>query len=384
MANAPGMAGTADAGFAATPEGAATIFRPSGAWTVMKVGALYAPLNDAAATSSGSVRLDLSGLDSLDTAGAWLLYKFIRDLKARDLSVTADGVRPEHQALIDEVARNDHPCPIEPAPRRDGASALEDLGRGTVETLRSGHSLVQFLGIITAAIGNLARAPARIRWTPLVYHMEEIGVRAMPIVGLMSFLIGIVIAQQGEFQLKQFGASILVINLLGISIVREIAILITAIMVAGRSGSAFTAQIGTMVLNEEVDAMRTFGISPIETLALPRILAIIIMMPLLTFYSDIIALFGGGIFCWLALEIEPQIFIERLNESLDFDNFMVGMIKAPFFAAVIGIIGCYEGLKTRGGAEAVGRQTTRSVVESIFLVIVLDAGFAVFFSSVGM
>lgn len=376
--------GAADASFEATVDGAVTVFRPAGSWTVLTAGDLYAPVSEAAARSEGAVRLDLAGLETLDTAGAWLIYKLDRDLKARGVAVTLAGVQPEHQSLIDEVAKNDAPCPIEPEQRPAGYGLVEDIGRGTVESLKAGRSLVWFLGMITVAIGILIRNPSRMRWTSLVFHMEEIGVRAMPIVGLMSFLIGIVIAQQGEFQLSQFGASVLVINLLGISIVREIAILITAIMVAGRSGSAFTAQIGTMVLNEEVDAMRTFGISPIETLAVPRILAIIIMMPLLTFYSDVIGLLGGGVFCWLALDIEPRIFIERLHETLDFDNFMVGMIKAPFFAAVIGVTGCYEGLKTRGGAEAVGRQTTRSVVESIFLVIVLDAGFAVFFSAVGM
>jgi len=184
--------------------------------------------------------------------------------------------------------------------------------------------------------------------------------------------------------LRQFGAEIFVVNLLGVSILREIAILITAIMVAGRSGSAFTAEIGTMVLNEEVDAMRTLGIDPIETLVMPRLVAIIVLMPLLTFYANILALFGGGMFCWLALDIPPTVFISRLNEAIEMDTFLVGMIKAPFFAAVIGLVGCYEGLRVSGGAEAVGQNTTRSVVKSIFLVIVLDAVFAVFFSAIGM
>ncbi|MDA5193437.1 ABC transporter permease [Govanella unica] len=373
-----------DPAFESAANGQTTVFHFSGSWTVLKIGSLYAPLTEVAANSNGPVSLDLANIASLDTAGAWLIYRLTRDLKARNIDVTVTAAQAGHQSLIDEVGKNDHPCRVEPEQRRVAKGLLEDVGRGTVESLKAGRSLVWFVGMVTVSLFGLIKSPSRMRWTSLVFHMEEIGVRAMPIVGLMSFLIGVVIAQQGEFQLSQFGASVLVINLLGISIVREIAILITAIMVAGRSGSAFTAEIGTMELNEEVDAMRTFGISPIETLAIPRILAIILMMPLLTFYSDIIALVGGGIFCWLSLNIEPQVFVQRLHASLDFNNFMVGMIKAPFFAAVIGVTGCYEGLMTRGGAEAVGRQTTRSVVEAIFLVIVLDAAFAVFFSAIGM
>jgi phospholipid/cholesterol/gamma-HCH transport system permease protein len=214
--------------------------------------------------------------------------------------------------------------------------------------------------------------------------MEQVGVKAMPIVGLMAFLIGVVIAQQGEFQLKRFGANMFVVDLVAVSILREIAILITAIMLAGRSGSAFTAQIGTMVLNEEVDAMRTLGIDPIETLILPRLVAIMLMMPLLTFYADILGMLGGGVFCWLVLDMAPGAYLERLHSAITMDSFLVGLIKAPFFAAVIAIAGCYEGLKVRGSAESVGSQTTRSVVESIFLVIVLDAVFAVFFSTIDM
>ncbi len=362
------------------------VLRPVGAWTVATAGDLFSDIQSQSGKAGGkdTVVIDCGDLESLDTAGAWLIYRLGRDLEAAGGSLDFQNTTTDQQALLDEVAANDAPCTIEPPRQAGHRTIVEDIGRGTVELYHSMRSLTGFLGLVTVTLGHVLRKPSRIRWTPLVFHMEAIGVKAMPIVGLMAFLIGIVIAQQGEFQLSQFGASLFVVNLLGISILREIAILITAIMVAGRTGSAFAAELGTMMLNEEVDAMRTFGIDPIESLVIPRLLAIVIMMPLLTFYADVIALVGGGMFCWFALDIPPAIFLDRLNDSIDLNNFMVGMIKAPFFGLMIAIAGCYEGLQTKGGAEAVGRQTTRAVVESIFLVIVLDAAFAIFFSAIGM
>lgn len=325
-----------------------------------------------------------SDVTRMDTAGAWLVHRLCRDAEAGGVQTTLDGFTGAQMALIEEVAKNDHPCAIE-RPRRLGpVQLLEDLGKGALEAGQAAISLVNFLGLLIAAAGHVLIEPRRMRWTPLVHHMEQVGIKAMPIVGLMAFLIGIVIAQQGEFQLKRFGANVFVVDLVAVSILREIAILITAIMLAGRSGSAFTAQIGTMVLNEEVDAMRTLGIDPIETLVMPRLVAIILMMPLLTFYADILGILGGGVFSCLALDMTPAAFMERVHSAITMDSFLVGLIKAPFFGAVIAIAGCYEGLKVTGSAESVGAQTTRSVVESIFLVIVLDAVFAVFFSIIDM
>lgn len=363
------------------------IARPRGEWTVQNAAAIEERL--AAALAEGlagdaPVHFALEELDALDTAGAWLIYRTARDLKHGERSVTIEGATSQQQSLLDEVAANDAPCPITPPGPPKHIQILEFIGQRTVDVGEAAVGLLGFLGLTVASAGRVLRHPRQMRWTSLFFHLEEVGAKAMPIVGLMAFLIGIVIAQQGEFQLRQFGAQLFVVNLLGVSILREIAILITAIMVAGRSGSAFTAQIGTMMLNEEVDAMRTLGIDPIEALVLPRLFAIILLMPLLTFYADVVALVGGGIFCWLALDIPPEMFLERLRASVEFETFLVGMVKAPFFAAVIGIVGCREGLLVRGGAESVGRNTTSSVVKSIFLVIVLDAAFAVFFSAIGI
>lgn len=364
-------------------QGDRIVARARGDWTVQQAPLLEEILPSRIA-GQGPVDLALDELGALDTAGAWLIYRTARDLRHDGQNITIRGASPAQQSLLDEVAANDAPCPITPPGPPQPARMLEYIGRRTVEVGDAGVGLLGFLGLTVASAGRVLRHPRLIRWTSLFFHMEEVGAKAMPIVGLMAFLIGIVIAQQGEFQLRQFGAELFVVNLLGVSILREIAILITAIMVAGRSGSAFTAQIGTMMLNEEVDAMRTLGIDPIEALVLPRLFAIILLMPLLTFYADIVALFGGGVFCWLALDIPPQMFLERMRQAVEFETFLVGMVKAPFFAAVIAIVGCREGLAVRGGAESVGRNTTSSVVKSIFLVIVLDAAFAVFFSAIGI
>lgn len=330
------------------------------------------------------VTIDLGRITMLDTTGAWILYRMRRDAHFDGIESTLVNARESHSTLIDTIAHYDAPCPIEPKGPPPFLQQVEDLGRGTVNVWHSFIDLVGFLGVVTATFGRVLINPRRMRWTPLVNHMEHVGLKAMPIVGLMALLIGVVIAQQGEFQLRRFGGGFFVVDLLGISILREIGILLTAIMIAGRSGSAFTAQIGTMVLNEEVDAMRTLGIDPIETLVLPRVLALVIMLPILTFYANVVALFGGGLFAWLSLDIAPGAFIRRLNDAITLDTFLVGMIKAPFFALVISTAGCFEGMRVLGGAESVGHQTTRSVVESIFLVIVLDAMFAIFFSVVGM
>ena len=214
--------------------------------------------------------------------------------------------------------------------------------------------------------------------------MQEAGLNAIPIVGLMSFLIGIVLAFQGASQLQRFGAEVFVVNLVAISVLREIGVLMTAIIVAGRSGSAFTAQIGSMKVNEEVDAMRALGLDPIEVLILPRLLALMITLPLLTFIADLLGLLGGGLMAWIVLGISPGTFIERLNDAIGMWTFWVGMIKAPVFAATIALIGCYEGLQVGGSAESVGQRTTRAVVEAIFLVIVIDAVFSIFYQIVGI
>ena len=226
--------------------------------------------------------------------------------------------------------------------------------------------------------------PWRIRWTALVNHMEQAGLNAVPIVGLISFLVGAVLAYQGADQLRRFGAEIFVVNLIGISVLREIAILLTAIIVAGRSGSAFTAAIGSMKVREEIDAMRILGLDPMEILVLPRVLALVVTLPLLAFFADIMGLLGGAFMAWAALGIGPGQFLERLGDAIPMWSFWVGLIKAPVFAFLIAMVGCYEGFQVEGSAESVGRLTTQAVVEAIFLVIVADAVFSILFAYLGL
>lgn len=375
----------AETGWIETTERAAeVVVSAAGAWDVTSVGALDARLKAIKPVRGKAIALDLAQLADLDTTGAWLLYRTGRDLKAAGYAVEVRHARADHQLLIDEVAANDKPCEIEPPPRNSLVEVARHVGAATVDIAEETIELVAFFGRIISGIGAVIVKPTRLRLTSLVYHMEEVGLNAVPIVALISFLIGVVLAYQGATQLRQFGAEVFVVDLIAISVLREIGILLTAIIVAGRSGSAFTAQIGSMKLHEEVDAMRTLGLDPTEVLVLPRLLALVIMLPLLTFVADLMGLLGGALMAWLELNISPAVFIARLNQAVSIWSFMVGMIKAPVFAFVIAMIGCFEGLKVEGSAESVGQRTTRSVVEGIFLVIVVDAVFSIFFAYVGV
>ena len=241
-----------------------------------------------------------------------------------------------------------------------------------------------FFGLVISTLGRAIRNPRRLRLIPLVHHMEKAGLDALPIVALMTFLIGAVIAQQGAVQLQKLGAEVYTVNLVAIVFLREVGLLLTAIIVAGRSGSAFTAEIGSMKMREEVDAMRTLGLDPVEMLVVPRVLALVITLPLLTFVGDIVGLIGGGVAVGTMLDTTPDAYLVQLRAASGFWTFGVGLLKAPFMALVIAMIGCRAGLNVTGSAESVGRQTTSSVVQSIFMVIVLDAAFAIFFTGVGI
>jgi len=260
------------------------------------------------------------------------------------------------------------------------------LDQAGAAVIRAGTTLIGLVGFFGACLVTSATMlihPRRIRWHALSRQFEVVGVDALGIIGLMSFLIGIVIAQQGAIQLRQFGAEVFTINLVGRLTLRELGVLMTAIMVAGRSGSAFAAQLGSMKLAEEVDAMRTIGVAPMEALVMPRVIAAFWMMPLLAFYSAMVGLVGGGLFCWFSLGIPPITFVSRLREVVPMTDLWQGLLKAPVFGLIIAIAGCFQGLQVEGNAEAVGLRTTAAVVQSIFLVIVLDAFFAVFFASIG-
>ncbi len=323
-------------------------------------------------------RIDLKALDHIDTIGAWIVHRFAQRTQAEIVGADEDASR-----LLEVVARNDTPLEKAPTPPNPIIRILTQIGEASRLTGHTMYGLLGFLGATVISLGHLIRHPGRIRWNAVVQRIEVVGVSALGIIGLMSFLVGIVIAQQGSVQLEQFGMEVLTINLVGRLTLRELGVLMTAIMVAGRSGSAFAAQIGTMQLNEEVDAMRTIGVQPMEALVLPRILASVIMMPLLGFYASICAIIGGGFLCAISLDIPPVTFVQRLREVVPITDLYVGLVKAPVFGLIIGIAGCFQGLQVRGNAEEVGLRTTAAVVQAIFLVIVIDAVFAVFFTWIG-
>jgi phospholipid/cholesterol/gamma-HCH transport system permease protein len=322
--------------------------------------------------------IDISAVEQMDTIGAWVIHRLSRDADAPITGATTDSAQ-----LIAQVSRSDVPMKVRPDHVFPIVRVLGEIGEATQIAGRTLLGLLGFFGAICIAFANIVRHPSRFRLDAVVQRFEVVGVKAFPIIGLMSFLIGLVIAQQGAVQLQQFGFESYTINLVGRITFRELGVLMTAIMVAGRSGSAFAAELGTMKLTEEIDAMRTIGISPNEALVLPRIFAGVLMMPLLGFYASIIAIIGGGLFCWSSLGIQPVTYIQRIREVVPATDVYIGLIKAPVFGLIIALSGCFQGLQVEGDAEQVGLRTTASVVQAIFLVIVLDAVFAVFFTGIG-
>jgi phospholipid/cholesterol/gamma-HCH transport system permease protein len=353
---------------------AGQVYECVGALTITRAGSTQREID----AMDDPIVIDLAGVEKMDTVGAWLVHRAMRDRGA-----TVRGASEDVTNLLEQVAEADRPTKIRPEQRGASMRALEELGAWASDAGRTIIGLLGFFGATLLAFAAIAARPKRFRLNAVVQRFDLVGVRALGIIGLMTFLIGIVIAQQGAVQLQQFGAEVYTINLIGRISVRELATLMTAIMVAGRSGSAFAAQLGTMKITEEIDAMRTIGVSPIEALVVPRMLAAIIMMPLLSFFAMVMALIGGGIFVWAALGIPPLTYIQRLQEVVPVTDLYVGLIKAPVFGFIIALAGCFQGMQVEGNSEEVGTRTTAAVVQSIFLVIVLDAVFAVFFSNVG-
>jgi phospholipid/cholesterol/gamma-HCH transport system permease protein len=356
----------------------------AGGWTTRRLSRQQAELERIAPNGARRARIDLSAVEALDTAGAWMVRHAVERLEGAGLAVELSGTSAEAGGLIETVARNEVHCPPPPRPDNPLIAVVLRVGRATFDVAAEGRDLVNFLGLTIIVMFRTLLKPWRLRGTSLISHMEQSGLNALPIVGLIAFLIGVVLAYQGADQLARFGAQIFTVNLVGIGVLREMAILLTAIIVAGRSGSAFTAQIGTMKVNEEIDALRTIGLDPMEVLVLPRVLALVLVLPLLTFYADIMGLVGGAVMATVVLDISFVQFARQLNEAVSMWSFWIGMIKAPIFAFIIALVGCYEGLKVSRSAESVGRQTTRAVVEAVFLVIVLDAAFSILFSVIGI
>lgn len=327
-------------------------------------------------------RLDLSGVTRLDTAGAWALVKFQRSRSTDAVDIT--GASAEAESLLRTV-QNAWPQP-EAAPQSDTSfkAWLDRFGRRIYAGMMFLRALTGYLGIFLHRLARAVRHPSEFKLTSLVHHCEEVGVKAVPIVALMAFLIGVVLAFQGSTQLRQFGAEVFVVDLIAISILRELGILLTAIIVAGRTASAFTAAIGSMKMREEIDAMRTLGLDPGMNLFVPRILALLIMLPILGLIANIAGLFGGALMAWIDLGISPAMFTTRLVEGTAVSHVFVGLVKAPVFAMIIGVVGCHAGMQVQSNAESLGRMTSNAVVTAIFAVIVADAVFSIFFARIGI
>jgi phospholipid/cholesterol/gamma-HCH transport system permease protein len=351
------------------------VLRIAGNLTILRVRKLSEQLD---AITADKIVIDLSDVERMDTVGAWLIHKAERDRGAEIV-----GLTDEQKQLLDHVTRADQPIKVHREPESLVNQFVGRVGVATGTAMNTMVGLLGFFGAMLISVGNIIRHPRRFRFNAVVTRFEVVVVHALGIIGLMSFLVGIVIAQQGAVQLRQFGAEVFTVNLVGRSALKELGVLMTAIMVAGRSGSAFAAQLGSMKLNEEIDAMRTIGVSPMEALVIPRVLATVLLMPLLGFYAALIAIVGGGLFCWFSLDIPPITFVQRIREIVPMTDLYQTLIKAPVFGLIIATAGCYQGFQVEGNAEEVGLRTTTAVVQGIFLVIVLDAIFAVFFTEIG-
>ena len=358
-------------------------FAPSGDWIVAEIRAREAEIAGLTLDGVDRIEVDLAGVTQLDTAGAWLLYGALQRWRAAGIEIGFAHVTPAQRVILQEVAARAPAVAAERRPARGGvAAALAGMGRAAAAVAADVVEITNFLGTLVSRLGALTRRPWRFRGTSVAHHLDMTGLRAVPIIALMSFLVGGIVAQQGAFQLSRFGANIFVVDLVGILVLREIGLLLTAIMVAGRSGSAFTAEIGSMKMREEIDALRVFGLDPVEVLVLPRLVALVIAVPLLTVIADLAALAGAGLVSWAYVGVTPDAFLARLRYAIWPPTFYVGLIKAPFMALIIGLIACVEGLRVEGSAESLGRQTTASVVKAIFMVIVVDGVFAMFFAAI--
>ncbi|NNF17813.1 MAG: MlaE family lipid ABC transporter permease subunit [Gammaproteobacteria bacterium] len=329
-----------------------------------------------------SYQVDFSDLGALDSAGAWSLRRALRKWQEQGANCETIGLVDEHERLLDLVEEHAISHTEIPAPQYPGF--LENIGRDAHEAISSYLVFLTFIGRLTLSSLRIAFTPAKLRWSSVISHIQSAGFDALPIIGLLTFLLGLVIAYQGGSVLEDYGAGIYTADLVGLSMVRELSPLITAIIVAGRTGSAYTAEIATMKVTEEIDALRTMGISPVEELALPKFFALVISLPLLTVFGDIMGMLGGMVMVHSMFDVSFKLFVDRITYTVTTESFLIGVGKAPVFAMMIAAVGCYQGFQVKASAEQVGRQTTISVVQSIFLVIVVDAIFSIIFSKLGI
>ncbi|UZE51275.1 ABC transporter permease [Rhodopseudomonas sp. P2A-2r] len=357
----------------------------AGSWTASFAPALERLVTDAEKLTGSrpNIFIDVSQVSKLDTFGAWLIERLRRSLTQGGIEAKIAGLSANYSSLVDEVQRVK---PAAPSVKQGMliTDMLDGVGRSVVGIGTGLVALIDMAGAVIAAWLRVLVRPSQFRLTSTVHHLEQVCWRAVPIVVLITFLIGAIVAQQGIFHFRKFGADVFVVDMLGLLVLRELGVLLVAIMVAGRSGSAYTAELGSMKMREEIDALRTMGFDPIEVLILPRMIALVIALPILTFLGGMAALYGGGLVAWLYGGVDPEAFLSRLRDAISINHFLVGMIKAPVMALVIGIVACVEGLAVQGSAESLGQHTTASVVKGIFLVIVMDGVFAIFFASIGI
>lgn len=365
---------------------AGTVLRFSGDWTLAHFAELEAKLDAIKPDLPERPDVDFNDIGRIDTAGAGLIAVALGPQSLQSLAEHDRDVPRELRALLDKVSEAvaeifAHPTP----PKRNFGfvDLLDRIGRAVEIIWGNAKTLLGFIGLTLETFARTVFIPKRWRTTSLFYHMEQTGLDAVPIVVLLSFLVGAVIAFLGATALRQYGATVYTVDLVAYSFLREFGVLLTAILLAGRTASAFTAQIGSMKVGEEIDAMRTMGLDPVELLVLPRVLALIAVMPLLTFLAMMAGLLGGGLVCWGSLDISPTMFLSTFQTDIEMRHFWVGIGKAPIFAFLIAVIGCLEGFKVEGSAESVGQHTTSSVVQSIFVVILIDALAALFFVEMG-
>jgi len=354
----------------------------SGAWTAHGVGFIEHQLRSVRIPASTAAVADCAQIEALDTTGAWVLQRLLLRIRTEGANVAVKNLQPDFAKLLAVVAQQAaDQAKLPAATTRPIPGPLERVGRQSAAAWEEAEALLTFIGESTSALRLGIAHPTRVRWRPILYNICSAGLDALPIVGLLSFMVGVVVAYQGADQLRQYGANIFVADLVGLSMLREFAPLITAIIIAGRSGSAYAAQIGTMAVTEEIDAMRTLGIAPLELLVLPKFVALLIALPLLTVFADFLGVAGGMVMAKVQLGVGYGEFLDRFLTAVSVTAYLIGVSKAPVFAGIISVVGCFQGFRTKGGADSVGRHTTRAVVQTIFLVIVVDGLFSVIFSA---
>lgn len=355
--------------------------RLSGRWTTTTLASLAA-MPAVADQATGPAIIDGSGLTALDTAGALRLHRLLERMPARAGEVSLTGFAEAHLTLLALVQGHlaspaAHPTQPAPSPPPSG---LERLGRGAWERMWQGVSMLSFGGETALALLRTLRHPARLRWRQTLLVVEHDGGGALPVLAMLSFLIGVVIAYQSGVQLRVYGGNLYVVDLVAITILRELGPMMTAIVVAGRSGSAYAAQIGTMMVTEEVDALRSIGVSPLDLVVIPKVLGLVVALPLLTVFANLVAIAGGLVMSALMLDLSPDTFMRRIPEAVSINSVMTGLAKTPVFAVMIAMVGCYQGFQVQDGADSVGHHTTASVVQAIGWVIAIDAAFSIVYS----